>query len=292
MKKQSRVMPTAMLAAVCAMIFLTSCTTQDQKEATNDYQQSADQSAQENTNDLKEKELQEAAEKSAEEDEQMESYNKTMKKAIKAIKKDDAKALDKLQDSKEGRALSKMVGNGGSYLYLPKGGDSGKGIGFYNFKDCDCYQWYYGDYKDGKRDGSGIWYYTSSHTEDGKLYKEVYNGEWKNDVPNGEGHQVIVLDDQVDTDQKFKVKKGLFYGTYKIEETLEDGTVVTGKYKLKKGKYVTISDEELTENNFVIPDQPHLAIAFLYDENEVVKSCKMVYAVDVTKGVKHFYSSK
>ena len=120
----------------------------------------------------------------------------------------------------------------------------------------------------------------------------MYNGEWKKDVPNGEGHQVIVLDDQVDTDQKFKVKKGLFYGTYKIEETLEDGTVVTGKYKLKKGKYVTISDEELTENNFVIPDQPHLAIAFLYDENEVVKSCKMVYAVDVTKGVKHFYSSK
>ena len=103
MKKQSRMIPTAMFAAVCAMIFLTSCTTQDQKEAANDYQQSADQSTQEDTNDQKDKELQETADQSDEEDEQMESYNKTMKKAIKAIKKDDAKALDKLQDSKEGR---------------------------------------------------------------------------------------------------------------------------------------------------------------------------------------------
>ena len=56
MKKQSRMIPTAMFAAVCAMIFLTSCTTQDQKEAANDYQQSADQSTQEDTNDQKDKE--------------------------------------------------------------------------------------------------------------------------------------------------------------------------------------------------------------------------------------------
>ncbi|MFG6382726.1 MAG: hypothetical protein K1V96_00510, partial [Lachnospiraceae bacterium] len=69
-------------------------------------------------------------------------------------------------------------------------------------------------------------------------------------------------------------------------------TEVSGKYKLKKGKYVTISDEELEKNNFVVPKEPHLAIAFLYDEAGELRSCTMVYAEDVTKGVKHFYSGE
>ena len=70
---------------------------------------------------------------------------------------------------------------------------------------------------------------------------------------------------------------------------MEDGTEVSGTYQLKKGKYVTISDEELEANNFVVPEKPHLAIAFLYNEAGEIKSCTMVYAKDATKGVKHFY---
>ena len=100
---------------------------------------------------------------------------------------------------------------------------------------------------------------------------------------------MVVLGDKVDTDQNFQVKNGLFYGTYDIKDKLEDGTEVSGKYELKDGKYVTISDEELESNNFVVPEEAHLAIAFLYNEAGELKSCTMVYAEDVTKGVKHFY---
>lgn len=219
--------------------------------------------------------------------EEMKGYNATMEAAMAAIEADDAESLDKLQDSEEGKALEAMAEQEGSYIYFPEGEGNGKGIGFYTFEDCD--QWYYGDYVDGKREGEGIWYYTSSHTEDGSLYKEVYDGQWKKDAPNGKGRQLIVLGDKVDTNKKFKVKNGLFWGTYKIKDTLEDGTKVTGTYKLKKGKYVTIPDEELEKNNFMVPEEPHLAIAFLYDDKGNVKSCTMIYAEDATKGVKHFY---
>ncbi len=302
MDRQSRILPAGILAVMFAMVFLTGCTTEEQKEAAKKYQQQAEYYAEGNSFDKaqkvmeqaleqtpKDEDLQEAADKIKQKADEMKNYNETMKAAIDAVEKDDAKALDELQESEEGKALAQMAGDGGSYIYLPEGGTTGKGIGFYNFHDCGCHQWYYGDYKDGKRDGNGIWYYTSSHTEDGNLYKEVYNGEWGQDMPNGKGHQLIVLGDKVDTDQKFKVKDGLFYGTYKIKDKLEDGTVVTGKYKLKKGKYVTISDKELEANNFAVPDKPHLAIAFLYDKAGELKSCTMVYAKDVTKGVKHFY---
>ena len=215
-----------------------------------------------------------------------------MEAAIEAIEANDAEALHELQDSEDAKILTASVRDGEHYIYYPDGGQSGKGVGFYTFKECSCKQWYYGDYKDGKRHGKGIWYYVSSNTEDGSLYQELYDGGWKEDVPNGKGRQLIALGDHIDTDKKFKVKNGLFYGTYKIKDKLEDGTVVRGEYKLKRGKYVTISDEELEANNFEVPQDPHLAIAFLYNKEGVVKSCSMVYAEDITKGVKHFYPAE
>ncbi|NBH15162.1 hypothetical protein D3Z36_13485 [Lachnospiraceae bacterium] len=294
MERLSRV--AAGILAVFAMMFLTGCTTEERRETAKKYQPqyvtedngSMDMKA--HGQSTEDEELQDATEESNQEDAKIKQCNETMRAVMEAIRKDDAQALDQLQMSAEGQELARMAAEEGSYLYLPEGGTTGTGIGLYVFEDCDCRQWYYGEYQDGKREGRGIWYYASSYTEDGSLYKEVYDGQWKDDVPNGKGRQQIILGDQVDTDQKFKVKNGLFYGKYKIEETLEDGTVVTGKYRLKKGKYVTISDEELQANNFEIPDKPHLAIAFLYNEAGAVRSCKMIYAEDVTKGVKHFYS--
>ena len=53
---------------------------------------------------------------------------------MEAIKKDDAKALNQLQMSREGKALARMAGEAGSYLYLPEGGTTGKGIGLYIFR--------------------------------------------------------------------------------------------------------------------------------------------------------------
>lgn len=285
-----------------AMIFLTGCTTEEHTEAAKEsqslaehdaeksgYEVSGDTPGQEPRQIPKEEDLSEANnQKSAKED----PYRPLMEAAIDAIEADDAQALHDLQESEDAKALSAKVRDGEHYIYFPAGGTSGKGIGFYTFKECSCKQWYYGDYKDGQRQGKGTWYYVSSNTKDGSLYREVYDGDWKEDAPNGTGRQLTARGDNVDTDKKFKVKNGLFYGTYKIKDKLEDGTVVRGKYKLKKGKYVSISDEELTANNFEVPKGAHLAIAFLYDEEGTVKSCSMVYAKDVTKGVKHFYPAE
>ena len=293
MRRYAKFITAGMTVAMFAMVSLTGCATEEEKEAAKQYQAEAENYKKGNSykkaleamekaleQTPKDKELQEAVEKTREESEKMQPYNETMEAAIKAIEADDAKALDELQESDAGRELAELAKETGSYIYMPEGGTDGKGIGFYTFTDCDCDQWYYGDYSQGKREGNGIWYYASSRTEDGSLYKEVYNGAWSGDAPNGEGHQLVVLGDKVDTDQNFQVKNGLFYGTYDIKDKLEDGTEVSGKYELKDGKYVTISDEELESNNFVVPEEAHLAIAFLYDEAGELKSCTMVYAED------------
>lgn len=303
MTRHTKLVAAGMTVAIAA-ICLTGCggPTKEQKEAAEKYKTEADaymenedyakaqESMKKALEQLPEDEaLQAAAEELDQKAEEIKQYHLIMEAAMTAIDEDDAAALDALQESEEGQALVEKAKDTGSYIYFPEGGTSGTGVGFYTFDDCECDQWYFGDYVDGKREGNGIWYYVSSHTEDGSLYKEVYDGQWKGDVPHGRGHQLISLGDTIDTDQDFKVKKGLFYGTYEIKDTLEDGTAVTGTYKLKKGKYVTISDEELEANNFVVPEEPHLAIAFLYNEAGKIKSCTMVYAEDATKGVKHFY---
>lgn len=289
------------MAAVLTMGMLTGCTSEEQKKAAAKYQKEAENYAAGNNYEAaqksmekaldqtpKDEDLKKAAEKLEKEAKEKSSYTKTMEAAIAAIEADDATALNELQESDAGKALADMIGNEGSYIYIPEGGTSGKGIGYYSFADCDCNEWYYGDYKDGVREGTGIWYYVNPDMEDGSLYKEVYNGAWSGDKPNGTGHQYVAQGDNVQTDQDFNVKDGLFEGTYQINSTLEDGTTVSGSYTLVDGKYQTISDEELIANSFAVPTDPHLAIAFLYDGTGAIRSCTMIYAQDVTEGAAHF----
>ena len=289
------------MVMVLAAMTLTGCTTEEQREAAAKYQQEADiyaagnnyAAAQEAMKKAleqtpKDKELLAAAEKLDQKAEEMKACNAAMQAAMQAIEANDANALNELQLNEQGKALADYIGEEGSYVYMPEGGTTGKGIGYYGFAGCDCNQWYYGDYKDGIREGTGTWFFVNNDTEDGSIYKEVYTGEWVADKPNGKGHQTIASGDSVYTDQDFDVVDGLFHGTYQINSTLEDGTPVTGSYTLQNGKYVVITDEELTANSFAVPQEPHLAIAFLYDATGAIRSCTMVYAEDVTEGVAHF----
>lgn len=300
MKKNIKLL-TAGVALVLAFSTITGCASEEEKEAAAKFQAEAEkyvegnnyEAAQESMKKAleqtpKDEELQAASEELDAKAEKMNAYSKTMEAAIAAIEADDAQALSELQESDAGKALAEMIGDAGSYIYIPEGSKTGKGIGYYSFEGCDCNQWYYGDYKDGVREGDGTWYFVNINTEDGNLYKEVYTGQWSADKPNGTGHQYIASGETVHTDQDFTVKDGLFYGTYQINDTLEDGTAVTGSYTLTDGKYQTISDEELTANSFAVPTEPHLAIAFLYDGAGAIRSCTMVYAEDVTEGVAHF----
>lgn len=301
MRKHIKLLITGAAVMLAAMA-LTGCATKEEKEAAAKFKAEADKYVEGNNYEAaqksmkkaleqtpKDKELKAAAEELDAKAEEMNAYNKTMEAAIAAIEADDAAALNELQESDAGVALAEMIGDEGSYIYMPKGGKTGKGIGYYAFNGCDCNEWYYGDYKEAVREGNGIWYYVNPEMgEDGALYKEVYTGEWSEDKPNGKGHQCTASGDKVYKDQKFTVKNGLFEGTYKIKDKLEDGTKVTGKYTLTDGKYKTISDEELIANNFEVPKEPHIAIAFLYDKEGVIRKCTMIYAEDVTEGVAHF----
>lgn len=299
MKKHIKLLLMGMLMASAAMT-LAGCASKEEKEAAAKFRTEADKYAEGNNYKAaqksmkkaleqtpKDKELQAASDKLAAKAKKMEAYVKVMEDAITAIEAQDDEGLNALQESKEGKALAEMIGEEGSFIYMPKGGKTGKGIGYYSFKGCDCNQWYYGDYKEGIREGNALWYYVNPNIEEGKLYKEVYTGEWSQDKPNGPGHQYISSGEAV-TEKDFTAKDGLFDGTYEIKDTLEDGTEVTGTYTLVNGKYQVIPDEELVANNFAVPDKPHLAIAFLYDESGTIRSCTMIYAKDVTEGAAHF----
>lgn len=299
MKRYIKLLITGM-TMVLVMAAFTGCASKEEKEAAAKFRAEADKYVEGNNYEAaqksmkkaleqtpKDKELQEASDKLDAKAKEMKSYVKVMKDAVAAIEAQDDKALNELQESAEGKALAEMMGDEGSFIYMPKGGKTGKGIGYYSFKGCDCNQWYYGDYKDGVREGNAVWYYVNPNIEEGKLYKEVYTGEWSKDKPNGPGHQYISSGDTV-TEKDFTAKDGLFDGTYEVKDTLEDGTEVTGKYTLVNGKYQVISDEELTANNFAVPEEPHLAIAFLYDASGAIRSCTMIYAKDVTEGAAHF----
>lgn len=289
------------VAIVLSCATLTGCTSEEEREAAAKFKAEAEKYVEGNNYEAAQKSMKKALEQTPKDEEllkaseeldkkaeEMNAYTKTMEAAIAAIEADDAQALNELQESDAGKALAEMIGDEGSYIYIAEGGKTGKGIGYYSFAGCECNEWYYGDYKDGIREGNGIWYYVNPNMGNGALYKEVYTGQWSADKPNGTGHQYIASGDTVHKDQDYTVKDGLFYGTYQINDTLEDGTPVTGSYTLNDGKYQTISDEELIANSFAVPTDPHLAIAFLYDGTGAIRSCTMVYAQDVTEGVAHF----
>ncbi len=65
-----------------------------------------------------------------------------------------------------------------------------------------CYAdnaYYYGEWSNGKREGNGKWvrfyvYYDDDTTSDRAYREHMYAGEWKNDLPDGEGQEHYELD--------------------------------------------------------------------------------------------------
>ena len=186
MKRSQRVAEAGIVIMAVAMIFLTGCTTEKEREAARQYREEAEAYMEEEKYEQAQEAMKQALEQTPEDEEllaaseemnqkinqridEINAYNATMEAARQAIEADDAAALDALQESDAGKALVKAAQETGSYIYMPEGGTSGKGIGFYTFNDCDCDQWYYGDYQEGSREGNGIWYFVSSHTEDKSL---------------------------------------------------------------------------------------------------------------------------
>ncbi|XP_065070221.1 radial spoke head 1 homolog isoform X3 [Rhopilema esculentum] len=68
--------------------------------------------------------------------------------------------------------------------------------------------WYFGDYKDGKRDGNGVMIYPDG---------SKYSGAWKNGLKNGKGTYTFVNGDEFDGEWQNDLKHGR--GRYCYKET-------------------------------------------------------------------------
>lgn len=126
------------------------------------------------------------------------------------------------------KAVSKF--NTVFYSSNVKNGDSinGKGTAIYNVYGNKYV--YYGDFVNGKREGSGLWYYISR----GTLAK--FNLEWKNNLPNGAGTGdfysttnivgyggKIIGSYESHSSTTFTTKNGIFDGLYTYKSTTNDG---------------------------------------------------------------------
>ena len=109
-------------------------------------------------------------------------------------------AVDYLVRMEKYRYLSQLLAGSADCFYYgdtnAEGIPNGKGIAVYAGN-----QYYYGDFVNGKRSGKGHWYQIFNRKGEyakanNGIYLHTYNGEWKNDLPDGQGQEHISLDDQ------------------------------------------------------------------------------------------------
>lgn len=135
------------------------------------------------------------------------------------IEKKSWRSLAYFSESEELAIIKEKIGDVGNYTYIFGGGTTGLGIGYYSMEGCSCDQWYVGNYVDGIRSGNGGWYWAKKDGSD--LIVEIYEGNWENDIPNGNGHLYIKDGNGVYQDDDVIVKNGLLHGTF---------TRVSGQY--------------------------------------------------------------
>lgn len=117
-------------------------------------------------------------------------------------------------------------------LYYEEGGQSALGVypdGFY----------YFGNWKDGERSGHGIWIQIpeddSASGEHSSLRYYMFEGEWANDAPNGEGVSSRFFDDKNNegstSNKEDRISgnytNGLANGSMSKNIMREDGSVIT-----------------------------------------------------------------
>lgn len=154
---------------------------------------------------------------------------------------DDIDSIKKLMSSDDYKESTKKI----ERVLLSKnllGGSSvtGKGTAIYNVNS--SYYVYYGDFKNGKREGQGLWYYLDPG---GTLAK--YSLEWVNNLPNGYGTAdyystlsirgyggVLLNTYQSHTTDTFTTVNGVYNGDYE-SKGVTSYTSYTFKYSYTDG---------------------------------------------------------
>ena len=102
---------------------------------------------------------------------------------------EDYEGMMGVDGSEEARTfVERMESN--YYVYIPEDdtGLNGVGVGVYKYEEnvvgLSTYYFYYGNYQNGKRIGKG-----TSFKEKAEIGYTIFDGEWKNDAPNGYGKE-------------------------------------------------------------------------------------------------------
>lgn len=182
------------------------------------------------------------------------------------------KALDDLVKLERFRAMSYQLNGTADYYYAGEVNAQGEphGVGIAVYADN---RYYYGEWKNGKRDGEGRWMHYHIHASasypDVILYHQ-YSGSFKNDLPDGEGAEHYDYNTELFegniryyTNLIGSYSNGLYHGDFYMitssknddyeewEGTAENGSFVyRSEKKDQKGCRPVVTDVE-DENNYI-----------------------------------------
>ena len=161
------------------------------------------------------------------------------------------KAIDDLAHLDRFIAMSYALKGTEDFKYFgdvnSQGKPDGKGVAVYADN-----QYYYGDWKDGLRDGTGIWVHFHIHLKkdntDHITYHQ-YQGGFKNDLPSGEGQDHYEYDitkfkgtDRYITNYIGSFKDGLINGDMYCTATNSGGEYADFEGKAENGKFIYLSE--------------------------------------------------
>lgn len=168
------------------------------------------------------------------------------------------KALNDLVYLEHYIAMSYSLRNTTDFYYYgdtdSQGRPNGKGIAVYADN-----QYYYGDWKDGERNGEGTWFHYHIHLAENKndLYTyHQYTGSWAGDLPDGEGSEHYDYDKSLLQENTSYVAnligsyaRGLVNGEFYLTSIYEDDSTREWNAQAKNGVWNYLSDTKDKKGN-------------------------------------------
>ena len=162
-------------------------------------------------------------------------------------------ALDDLANLDRFRAMSYQLKGTTKFFYSGEtnadGKPDGKGIAVYADN-----QYYYGDWKNGVREGEGRWmhYHIHASAASGDIYQfHQYSGSFRNDLPDGEGseHYDFVMENLQKGIRYFSnligtYKQGLLDGSFYITTIDQKNNMEEWNATARMGSFVYLSDQK------------------------------------------------
>ena len=161
-------------------------------------------------------------------------------------------AVDDLIRLPRYRYVSQMLNGTNDYYYigetLADGTPNGKGLAVYGYD-----RYYYGDFVNGLREGNGTWIQifikngAYSRRNNGITYHS-YAGSWKNNLPDGDGHEHISFDEQYQkrrttTNVIGKFSEGYYHGPLYLTTTGPETGVQEWTAEADHGTFLQATDE-------------------------------------------------